>query len=147
MNRNKDITGFVVALALGIVCAVMVGCDPPRPAMSLQEKCRLGAHLALTIASSPAPTPTPPPVPQGDSCPDCGGAGKVGDGTVFRTCLTCGGTGKRKVEKDDPEPRWPEPTKPQAAAPQPERYAVPPKDGRVYKKVCRNGVCSWEPVQ
>jgi hypothetical protein len=26
----------------------------------------------------------------------------------------------------------------------PERYATPPKDGRVYKKICNGGKCHWE---
>lgn len=32
--------------------------------------------------------------PDGDTCPDCDGTGKVGDGRVFTECLNCGGDGK-----------------------------------------------------
>lgn len=147
MTRNKELINLLVALAFGIVCAVIVGCEPPtKEVLSASEKARLGAWLALHIAkveAAPAPAPKPD---TGDVCPDCNGEGKVGDGTVFRTCLTCGGTGKRKAEKEDPELPRPEP-KPQASLPKMERYAIPPKDGRTFRKVCRNGECAWEPVQ
>lgn len=150
MTRNKTLISLLVALAFGIVCAVIVGCEPPaREALTMSEKARLGAWLALNIAkveAAPAPAPKPD---AGDVCPDCNGAGKVGDGTVFRTCLTCGGSGKKKSAVDEPEEPWPqpEPPKPQASIPKLERYAVPPKDGRTFRKVCRNGECAWEPVQ
>jgi hypothetical protein len=32
--------------------------------------------------------------PSGDTCDNCGGTGKVGDGTVFVPCAACDGTGK-----------------------------------------------------
>ena len=113
---------------------------------------RLAASLALAIApknaAPPAPSPTPSPV--GKVCAECapdghpmhpGHPGKVGDGTIFMDC---------------PNPECP--YKPAAPAPaakaapltstvKAERYAVPPRDGRTYRKVCRDGVCAWEPVQ
>jgi DnaJ-class molecular chaperone len=36
----------------------------------------------------------------GDLCIDCGGTGKVGDGTVMVKCQTCDGTGKNKKADD-----------------------------------------------
>tara|TARA_A100000172_G_scaffold80394_1_gene69835 strand:- start:887 stop:1219 length:333 start_codon:yes stop_codon:yes gene_type:complete len=39
----------------------------------------------------------------GDLCLDCGGTGKVGDGTVMVKCQTCDGTGKSKKEEKKKE--------------------------------------------
>ena len=36
----------------------------------------------------------------GDLCLDCGGTGKVGDGTVMVKCQTCDGTGKSKKVRE-----------------------------------------------
>lgn len=38
----------------------------------------------------------PAPEPVGDTCENCNGTGKVGDGRVFVKCPECDGTGKRK---------------------------------------------------
>lgn len=34
--------------------------------------------------------------PSGDTCDNCGGSGRVGDGTVSVECAACDGTGKKK---------------------------------------------------
>jgi uncharacterized protein (DUF983 family) len=58
--------------------------------------------LALR-AATPAPViPTPTPSPTSDTCPECNGKGKLGDGTVFVTCPECDGTGKKKKPGDAP---------------------------------------------
>ena len=151
---------IVVAL-FGAVCA---GCAAPQPAMSLAEKCRLGAWLALHIAKEAPPlaVPSPDKPDQGDACTECGGTGKLGDGTVFVKCGACNGTGRKpasafdtpasaeafeaselKQEAVDRAARLDA----KAAAPGPERYATPPKgDTRTFRKVCRNGSCMWEPL-
>ena len=156
---------------LVVVALFVAGCgQASAPALSLREECRLGAWLALHVAreAPPLKVPSPDKPDQGDTCEDCGGSGKVGDGTVFVTCGTCGGTG-RKPAKDfdtaasrdafegdelrrEAEARAAaQDAKAKAAttppvAPAPERYATPPRDGRTYRKVCRNGSCAWEPV-
>ena len=40
-------------------------------------------------------------IPSGDTCDDCGGTGRLGDGTVWVKCLACDGTGKRDRNPDD----------------------------------------------
>lgn len=37
-----------------------------------------------------------PTVPSGDTCDNCGGTGKLGDGTISVECPVCEGTGKKK---------------------------------------------------
>ena len=160
-----------LALLAGIAVAFCAGGCTPAYSMPIREKCRLGAWLALNIAkvAPPLSVPSPDKPDQGDTCPDCGGTGKLpGDGVIHPTCSTCNGTGRKPAAAFDP-PAEAEafqaeelrleavnraakeaaakapPAKP--AAPIVERYAVPPSDGRVYRKVCRNGSCSWEPVQ
>ena len=39
-------------------------------------------------------------IPSGDTCDDCGGTGRLGDGTVWVKCLACDGTGKRDRNPD-----------------------------------------------
>jgi len=39
--------------------------------------------------------------PVGDTCQNCGGTGKVGDGTVFVPCAACDGTGKTIKSTDN----------------------------------------------
>jgi hypothetical protein len=130
---------------------------------------RLAAWLALAVSPAvPAPpAPEPKPAPGGEICPECNGRGKRGDGTIDFICENCGGTGR--VQTAPPAAPAPAPaakaapltsTVNGAPAPVPaastapltnsvkvERYAIPPRDGRTYRKVCRDGVCAWEPVQ
>jgi hypothetical protein len=157
-----------------LVLVFVAGCGAPAPALTLAEECRLGAWLALHVAKEAPPlsVPSPDKPDQGETCEECGGAGKLGDGTVFVKCGACNGTGKkpaaafdtpasaeafegmelkqeavdRAARLDAAAAKAAKPEAPQAA-PGPERYAVPPADGRTYRKVCRAGSCAWEPVQ
>lgn len=195
LNNTCGNTAAVLLFALAFV----PGCGDlaPAPALSLAEECRLGAWLALHVAKEAPPlgVPSPDKPDQGDTCAECGGTGKLGDGTVFVRCGACNGTGRKPAAAfDGPETRdafegmelkaeaverarqldaaaaaaakAATPAKPPpAAAPPPtpvaveaqavpapalpytpERYAVPPRDGRTYRKVCRNGSCAWEPL-
>lgn len=55
------------------------------------------ADLAVEVARvTVANRLKPEPKPVGDTCENCGGTGKVGDGRVFVKCPECDGTGKRK---------------------------------------------------
>ena len=155
------------ALAAALVL-VLSGCAQP-PALSLSEECRLGAWLALHVAKEAPPLsiPSPDKPDQGDTCEECNGTGKLGDGTVFVKCGACNGTGRKPAAAFDTpasaeafeaaelkqeavdraarlEAKAAAAAKP--AAPKVERYAVPPADGRTYRKVCRAGDCAWEPV-
>ena len=40
---------------------------------------------------------TPDATPKTDKCANCGGSGRLGDGTIFVTCPVCKGTGKPVV--------------------------------------------------
>ncbi len=111
---------------------------------------RLAAWLALAVspAASAPPAPEPKPAPGGEICPECNGRGKRGDGTIDFICENCGGTGRVQTAP----PAAPAPAPAAKAAPltnsvKVERYAIAPRDGRTYRKVCRDGVCAWEPVQ
>ena len=154
---------------VAVLILLVAGCAQP-PALSLSEECRLGAWLALHVAKEAPPlsVPSPDKPDQGDICPACDGLGKVGDGTVMFKCNDCNGTGRKPAAAFDTpksaeafettqfiaeavdraarlEAKAAAAAKP--AAPKVERYAVPPKDGRTYRKVCRAGDCAWEPVQ
>lgn len=154
---------LTAALLAGLVCASCTA----SAAMTLQEKCRLGAWLAISVAKEAPPlkVPSPDKPDQGDTCEECGGTGKLGDGTVFVKCGACNGTGRKPASAfDSPESAeafqvselrqeaadYEAKLKAAAAAPKPtgpERYAVPPKgDRRTFRKVCRNGECMWEPL-
>ena len=132
------------ALAAALVL-VLSGCAQP-PALSLSEECRLGAWLALHVAKEAPPLsiPSPDKPDQGDTCEECNGTGQLG-AEAFEAA-------ELKQEAVDRAARLEAKAAAAAkAAPPPaspliERYAVPPKDGRTYRKVCRGGVCSWEPV-
>ena len=147
----------------------VAGCGAPAPALTLAEECRLGAWLALHVAKEEPPlsVPSPDKPDKGDICPACDGVGKVGDGTVMFKCNDCNGTGRKpaaafdtpasaeafevgelKQEAVDRAARLEAKAAAAAktAAPKVERYAVPPADGRTYRKVCRAGDCAWEPL-
>jgi hypothetical protein len=149
---------FSAALLLGMSLAADA-------AMTLQEKCKLGAWLAIHVAKE-APqlkVPSPDKPDQGDTCEECGGAGKLGDGTIMVTCGACGGSGRKPAAAfDSPESaeafqvselrqeaaEYEAKLKAAAAAPKPsvQQWATPPKDGRTYRKICRGGKCHWELV-
>lgn len=70
-----------------------------------------GGQFDSLIASSFAATrpsgPNPPPPPSG-ICDNCGGTGKLGDGTIKVSCPVCGGDGKLNTsEPQDAAPRPP----------------------------------------
>lgn len=159
--KREDLGELSVAVAFGLVAsaaAVLAGCNPTAP-VNTREQARLGAWLALHVAKvgPPQKVPSPDTPDQGDKCPDCDGTGKLGDGTVFVKCQACNGTGRKPAAAfDSPESadafegeilRREAVARAAPPAPKPERYAVPPKDGRTYRKVCRGGQCAWEPIQ
>ena len=60
------------------------------------------ANAALEGNIPNPPTPEPKPTPDGDTCPDCNGSGKTGDGIT--DCLNCNGDG-RIDDEDVSSPR------------------------------------------
>jgi hypothetical protein len=126
----------------------VAGCGPTAPALTLHEECRLGAWLALHVAreAPPLKVPSPDKPDQGDTCEECGGTGKLGDGTVFVKCGACNGTGKKPAAAFD-TPAEAEAFK-AAEAPKPAAPTPPPAAAKpiAYRKVCRNGVCTLEPI-
>ena len=80
-----------------MIVAATTGCAPTGPVFTVTDRAGLGAFLAFEIVandSSPAPSPDGGSAPAGSVCDECGGKGKVGDGTGMLTCNVCNGTGK-----------------------------------------------------
>ena len=59
------------------------------------------ASAGAVVSSAPLDT-VPDTVPEGDTCENCNGSGKVGDGTVFVICPVCDGTGKIGSTQEPP---------------------------------------------
>lgn len=74
-----------------IAILILAGCSTP----SVQSIDFVPAvSVAVGVAEVTGEVaPTPDPTPSGE-CDNCGGTGKVGDGTVFVPCAVCGGDGK-----------------------------------------------------
>ena len=81
-----------------VVAATIAGCAPTGPVFTVTDRAGLGAFLAFEVVGNSGgvapPAPDNTPAPAGSTCPECGGKGKVGDGTVMLTCPECDGTGK-----------------------------------------------------
>lgn len=99
-----------------LLTVLAASCSQALADLSPRNTAELGASAAFHIVtgkSSTPDTPTPTPTPSSDVCPECDGAGKVGDGTIMLTCDACGGTGKARANSsempkcsptDEPEP-------------------------------------------
>jgi hypothetical protein len=136
--------------SLLLLAALAAGCSAPPAALPLREECRLGAWLALHVArlAPPLKVPSPDKPDQGDACSECGGTGKLGDGVIALTCGACNGTGRKPAAAfDTPASAAAFQAEPQPLTKTVKAAPAAPKDGRTYRKVCRNGVCTWEPVQ
>jgi hypothetical protein len=120
-----------------VAVILLAGCTPS-PVLSIGDRAGLGAHLAYLAATATTPAPTPPPAPApapspaGEACNECGGTGRVGDGTVSLPCGACGGTGRRPAAP--PAPPAP-PAKPALG---------PPPGPGTWRKVCGPDGCRWE---
>lgn len=117
--------------------------------MTLQEKCRLGAWLALNVAREAPPLKVPSPdTPAGETCTYCGGTGVLpGDSVIKPICQACDGTGKRKPADFDSKASVQALKKAEAVAKAPKPMPAPPGPG-TWRKVCnRDGSgCHWERV-
>ena len=71
-----------------IASLALIGCTAPEPPDYVAEL-SAAAGVAATVDAAP---PTPQPTPEGE-CTNCGGTGKLGDGTVSVPCPVCGGDG------------------------------------------------------
>lgn len=79
----------VLALLFGIT-----GCSPIT-VMSVKDRAGLGSYIAFNIVVSEKVIPdNTPDLKPGDTCPECNGRGKQGDGTIEFPCDACKGTGK-----------------------------------------------------
>jgi hypothetical protein len=117
--------------------------------LTTHDRAAMGVAVAYALLRSAPPAPPPAPAPVGKVCPECAPDGRpvypdhpgqVGDGTIFTPCPNASCPYK-PTEHVVPVVPGVVPD-----AKKPEQYAVPPKDGRVYRKRCVNGQCWWEPV-
>lgn len=64
--------------------------------VSLVAPCEAGRFSTVIANAAAATRPNgPAPQPVGSKCDNCDGVGKVGDGTIMKTCPVCNGTGKK----------------------------------------------------
>ena len=78
-----------------IICtlALLAGCTNDA-VLTVKERASLGAFLSYEIVTLEAVVPDKPDGKPGDICPECGGRGKQGDGTIEYECNACNGTGR-----------------------------------------------------
>jgi hypothetical protein len=132
-----------------VVFVLSSGCVPASPALSIRDRVGLGAYMAYqAVTAEKPPEPPAPPKPDepddGESCSECSGTGRLGDGTVSVACGACNGTGKKQAGPVPSSPAKPAVAPKAAAAPPPPAAAA--AKPIAYRKVCRNGVCTLEPI-
>lgn len=78
-----------------IICVLCVtGCHN-QSVFTVEDRAGLAAHLSLDLVVNSNKVPdNKPDLKPGDKCPECGGRGKQGDGTIEFPCKACNGTGK-----------------------------------------------------
>jgi hypothetical protein len=89
-----------------LVVLVVVGSCLPcwGQGLDLHEKHRLGAYLTfITVTSKDIGGGSPNEPKPGDTCPECNGLGKVGDGVTMLTCGACNGTGVVPDKGSEPQ--------------------------------------------
>lgn len=75
-----------------IAILILAGCTAPAP-----EPIDFVPAISVAVGVAEATrgaTPAPAPTPAKGTCDNCGGTGRVGDGTVSVPCAACGGDGK-----------------------------------------------------
>lgn len=75
-----------------LILILLVGCTAPAPE-PIDFVPAISVAVGVAEATKGA-TPAPAPTPTKGTCDNCGGSGKVGDGTIFVPCAVCGGDGK-----------------------------------------------------
>jgi DnaJ-class molecular chaperone len=79
------------ALVSGVFMLTLQSCGAPAPdhpdivADLACETARMAEKLKQEMA----------PAPKSDTCDNCDGTGKIGDGRIVMTCPVCKGTGKK----------------------------------------------------
>lgn len=81
---------------IGLIITVLVisGCSN-QPVFTVQDRAGLASYLSFNIVAHQQSVPDKKPdLKPGSICPECGGRGKQGDGTIEFPCKACNGTGK-----------------------------------------------------
>lgn len=79
------------ALVTGLFLLGVPGCidqQPERPDIVADLACETAA-MVVRLQAEIAPTPA------SDTCDNCNGTGKIGDGRIVMECPVCKGTGKK----------------------------------------------------
>lgn len=79
-------TWHALLLAFVVGCVTAAGVD--RSDIVADLACEAAA-MAVRLSQEMAPAPA------SDTCDNCGGTGKIGDGRIVMTCPACKGTGKK----------------------------------------------------
>lgn len=95
---EKAIGAVIVTLVLGSISFAFSYMNQPAEAATIDAPAIIAAEIGLASIAAVVP---PTPVPSG-KCENCGGTGKVGDGTVSVPCAVCDGDGYTGFSLDLP---------------------------------------------
>lgn len=137
----------VVILTAVLSAGVYWNLNQPAEAATIDAPAIIAAEIGLASVATVAP---PTPAPSG-KCENCGGTGKVGDGTVFVPCAVCDGDGYTGFSLDLPPFPTAEPPPTTIEVPSPPASQEPATRRSSASLSCASGSCGvsgnggWRP--